>query len=205
MTIKDLGTQVATVWEGLRPLTKKMLVRAWQATSGKISSKPQKFFYDAHADWELSRLLEALDKRAANLSTASNAAERREVEEMANTCALVLQSQTESAEVFIQLAERALQNRSYATIDELADILLERFSTGEICEIVRQTENPALAAIGYETLALVPVQSFLPLIDDPFYEEIVRNALDQQAYEFQNEEARKLLDAIELEDMFGTE
>ncbi len=67
MMIKDLGARVNSVWEGLRPLTKKMLVGVWQESRETQPSAPtQKFSYDAHADWELSRLLSALDEQAKN-------------------------------------------------------------------------------------------------------------------------------------------
>lgn len=59
MMIKNFGGRVASVWDGLRPMTKKMLERALQ-TGGPASPNPiQKFSYDAHADWEVSRLLTA--------------------------------------------------------------------------------------------------------------------------------------------------
>ena len=58
MIIKDLGPAVVRVWDGLRPVTKKMLVGALQSSGSTPSSNPtQKFSYDAHADWEVSRLL----------------------------------------------------------------------------------------------------------------------------------------------------
>jgi hypothetical protein len=56
--IKDLGAGVVSVWEGLRPITKKMLEGAMSAGSNtQPTNTAQKFSYDAHADWELSRLL----------------------------------------------------------------------------------------------------------------------------------------------------
>ena len=69
MTIKDFGGRIASVWEGLRPVTRNMLVGALQTTSSLPSPniKSTKFSYDAHADWELSRLLSALDEQLAAL------------------------------------------------------------------------------------------------------------------------------------------
>ncbi|MGI8470549.1 MAG: hypothetical protein ACR2N3_19090 [Pyrinomonadaceae bacterium] len=201
MTIKDFGARVESVWEGLRPMTKKMLVGAMQTNA---PAQKQKFSYDAHADWELSRLLSALDEQSAEAKAKNDSAKLREITQLAETCADVLQSQTESAEVFIQLATRALDRRDYKKIDALADILLKRFSVGEMCEIARQTTNPAIRALAYETLALVPVASLIPLTDDPLYSEIVRAALEQQAFEYDSEQARMVLEQLEINE-FGEE
>lgn len=201
MTIKNFGARVESVWEGLRPMTRKMLVGAMQTNA---PAQKQKFSYDAHADWELSRLLSALDEQSAEAKAKNDTEKLREITQLAETCANVLQSQTESAEVFIQLAERALVRRDYKKIDELANALQKRFSVGEMCEIARQTTNPAIRAVAYETLALVPVSSLVTLLDDPIYFEIVRNALEQQAFEYESEEARMVLEQLEM-DEFGEE
>ena len=61
MTIKNFGARVESVWQDFRPVTKKMLVGAMQTGN----TKPNRTFsYDAHADWELSRVLSALDEQA---------------------------------------------------------------------------------------------------------------------------------------------
>lgn len=198
MTIKDFGARVESVWEGLRPMTKKMLVGAMQTST---PAQKTNFSYDAHADWELSRLLSALDEQAREAKVKNDAEKLAEITQLAEACTNVLQAQTESAEIFIQLAERALTRRDFKKIDELADILQRRFSVGEMCEIARQTTNPAIRAIAYETLALVPVSSLLPLSNDPLYFEIVRNVLEQQAFEYENEEARQVLEQLEFEDL----
>jgi len=200
MTIKDFGARVESVWEGLRPLTKKMLVGVIEANQ---AAPKQKFSYDAHADWELSRLLSALDEQTKDESIRKNTEKLREIKVLAETCADVLQAQTESAEVFIQLATRVLERNEFAKIDALADILFERFSAGEIAEIIRQTELAQIRAIAYETLALLPTQYIVPLLDDSIYYEIVRNALEQQAFEFDNEEAGQFLEQMEFEDSDG--
>ena len=194
MTIKDFGSRVESVWEGLRPVTKKMLVRAMQPA---VSSPKPKFSYDAQSDWELSKLLLVLDEQAAEKEVRENSDKSRELKELAETVANVLEAQSESAEVFIQLTERALERKDYPQIDKLADTLASRYSAGEMCEIVRQTENPAIRALGYETLALVPTQKLLSLIDDPLYGEIIRNVIEQQAFEFENEQARQVLDQMD--------
>jgi hypothetical protein len=196
--IKDLGAGVVTVWEGLRPVTKKMLEGVMNATGTSTpNSSAQKFAYDAHADWELSRLLSALDEQTK--TSPKNADILNEIAQLAETCVRVLEAQSGSAEVFIQLAERAIKQHDYNKLDKLADRLGERFSAGEIAEIVRQTEVPQIRAIAYETLALLPVPTILPLLDDPLYADIAANALEQKAYEYDSEEARDLLDQFDAE------
>lgn len=197
MTIKDFGARVESVWQGLRPMTKKMIVGALQAGSAP-TSQAQKFSYDAHVDWELSRLLSALDDQAKDADVRQNAEKLAENRQLAKTIVLVLEAQTESAEVFIQLAERILKRNDYQKFDQLSDALTTRFSAGEIAEIVRQTEAPQIRAVAYETLALAPVSALLPLLDDPVYAEIAINALEQQAFEYESEEAREILEQIEF-------
>lgn len=195
--IKDLGAGVVSVWEGLRPITKKMLEGVMNSgTTSQPNVTAQKFSYDAHADWELSRLLSALDE-SKNSAASTNAAVLNEISQLAETCASMLEAQSGSAEVFIQLAERAIKQHDYNKLDKLSDRLAERFSAGEIAEIVRQTEVPQIRAIAYETLALLPVQAMIPLLDDPLYSDIAANALEQKAYEYDSEEARDLLEQFD--------
>jgi hypothetical protein len=201
MTIKNFGARVESVWEGLRPMTKKMLVGAMQTNIEKANTPTQKFSYDTHADWELSRLLFALDEQTDDEKIKEDAKKLNEIKQLAETCAKVLQAQTESAEVFIQLVKRALKRLDYNLIDKLADMLVQRFSVGEIAEIIRQTTTPHICAIAYETLAMKPVSSILPLLDDPIYFEIARIAIEQQAFEFDNLEAQNILEEMELDDL----
>ncbi len=202
--IKDFGARVVSVWEGLRPLTKKMLVGALQATvSNPSNTTPQKFSYDAHADWELSRLLSALDEQTKDAEIKKDAEKLREIRSLADACASVLQERSESAEVFVQLAERALLRHDYKKIDALADILAKRFSVGEIAEIIRQTELPQIRAIAFETLALLPAVSLVALLDDSIYHEIAHLALEQQAFEFDNEEAQQILEQMDFDELNG--
>ncbi len=191
--IKDLGTGVVNAWEGLRPVTKKLVVGALNSGSAGLPSA--KFSYDAHADWELSRLLSALDEQTGKAADAR----RREIDELAETCVRLLEEQSGSAEVFIQLAERALHQHDYDQFEKLSYKLFERFSPSEIAEVVRQAELPHIKAIGYETLVMLPVAALLPLLDDSLYAEIAIYALEQKAYEFESEEARDLLDQLEYE------
>ena len=205
MTIKDFGTRVADVWEGLRPGTRRMVVGAMlqQTPSTTNSSAGQKFYYDAQSDWELSRLLTALDDRAADAEARKNPTNLRELRRIADATARVLEAQTESAEIFIQLVERALLRYDYARVDMLADALTARFSAAEVCEIVRQAEHAPVRALAFEALAQIPVSRLFQLIDDPLYADIVRIALEQQAFEFESEEARMLLEQLMAEELFG--
>jgi hypothetical protein len=200
MMIKDLGAGVANAWEGLRPITKKMLVGVLQSPgTSALNSPTPKFSYDAHSDWELSRLLSALDAQTKSADVPRDAEKLVEISQLAETCVRVLESQTASAEVFIQLAERAIAKHDYNKLDKLADRLMERFSAAEIAEIVRQTDAPQIRAIAYETLALLPVGTLTPLLDDSLYADIVANALEQKAFEYDSEEARDILDQFDSE------
>lgn len=193
MVIKDLGPAVVRVWDGLRPMTKKMLAGAM--SSGQANTNPaQKFSYDAHADWEVSRLLTALDEQSRSAVVRKDSAKLGEINYMAETCVRILETQGSSAEVFIQLSERALKKHDYDQLDKLSDRLFERFSAAEIAEVVRQTDMPQIRAIAYETLSMLPVPTLMPLLDDPLYTEIGASSLEQKAYEYDSEEAREVLD-----------
>jgi len=200
MMIKEFGGRVASVWDGLRPMTKKMLVGALQSSNPTpTSNKAPKFSYDAHADWEVSRLLTALDEQSRTKKVRKDRAKLAEIGQLAETCVRVLEAQTASAEVFIQLAERVIREHDYAKLDKLADLLDQRFSSGEIAEIVRQTDLPQIRAIAFETLALMPIPAILPLLDDHLYSGIAANALEQKAFEFDSDEARDILEQFDSE------
>jgi hypothetical protein len=202
MTIKNFGARVVSVWEGLRPMTKKMLVGALQANSANPPNpQTQKFSYDVHAEWELSRLLSALDEQAKDAEVRRDVEKLSEIKQLAETCAKVLQAQTSSAEVFIQLATRAVQRHDFDNLDRLADVLVQRFSAGEIAEIVRQTDLAQIRAVAYETLTMMPVAHLIPLLDDSLYFDIARNTLEQQAFEFENEDAQQILEQLDVDDM----
>jgi len=198
MMIKDFGGRVATVWEGLRPMTRNMLVGALQTGNAVIpTSKSPKFSYDAHADWELSRLLSAIDEQSRTADIQKDSQKLNEMNQLADTCATVLEMQSGSAEVFIQLAERALRRHDYKKLDSLADRLTEKFSPAEIAEIIRQTESPQIRAIAYETLATMSVGSVAPLLYDSLYAEIAAAALEQKAFEYESEEAKEVLEQLD--------
>ncbi len=195
MMIKEFGGKVASVWDGLRPVTRQMLVGALKA--GNTNPKTQKFSYDAHADFEVSRLLSALDEQSRKIKRDSQ--KFNELTQLANTCVRVLEAQSASAEVFIQLAERAVRDNDYNRLDKLADHLAQRYSASEIAEIVRQTETPQVRAIAYETLAMLPIPQIVPLLDDPLYTGIAAGALEQKAFEYDSDEARDILEQFDLE------
>src|SRR5690349_9294655 len=95
--IDDFGGRVASVWSELRPATRGLVERALQATaSGSPASR--NFQYDARADLELSRFLSALDDRVAEKTETLDAETSGKLKSLAETCASVLQEQTESAE-----------------------------------------------------------------------------------------------------------
>jgi hypothetical protein len=117
MQIKNLGPQVARVWDDLRPTTKRLLAGALNPGSPLPSqSQSSRYHYDAHADWELSRLLAALDERSKSKIDTSDAPEKSDAVQLAETCARILEEQSGSAEVFIQLAY-AIDSRRLITTD----------------------------------------------------------------------------------------
>ena len=198
--IKQFGGKVASVWDGLRPVTKQMLVGALKSDT---NPKTPKFSYDAHADFEVSRLLSALDEQSKKTEVRRDTQTFNELTELADTCVRVLEAQSASAEVFIQLAERAIKENNYDRLDKLADHLTERYSSSEIAEIVRQSETPQVRAIAYETLAMLPIPQILPLLDDPLYSGIAAGALEQKAFEFDSDEARDILDQFDIDNEAG--
>ncbi len=198
--IKDLGTRVATIWEGLRPVTKNLIEGT--LTTGAVTplAKNQQFFYDAKADWEVSDLLNAVDEVSTTPTIAAD--KRIELEQLADTCVQVLLDRSASAEVFILLASRSIRANDFAGLDKLTDVLAERFSPSEIAEIIRQTEVPQIRALAFETLAMLSAQLIAPLLDDPLYTNIAIIALEQKAWEFESDEAREALDQFDNEAVF---
>jgi hypothetical protein len=203
MMVEDFGARVASVWEGLRPTTRSLVERALQ-TSGPGSGQPAtggSLSYDPRADWELSRLLSALDERAAEAGTASlNAEQASGLRRMAETCAEMLQTQTQSAEVFAQLVIRAHRQHDYARIDALADALGARFAPSEVCELAR-CPFPVVRALAQEALAQAPTSVLCALLADPVDLEIARDALERQALEYGSEEARRIVYMLEQADI----
>lgn len=204
-TIEDFGARVASVWQGMRPTTRTLVERALAAAQPPASSAGTASLrggapYDARAEWELSRLLAALDDRATEAGVAAlNDEQTRELGRMAETCALVLHLQARSAEVFAQLLERALSARNYARVDSLADTLLKQLAPTEICELARHA-NPAVRAIAQEALLQTPVSALVGLLNDPVDAGIARDTLERQAGEFGSDEARWVVGALDRAD-----
>src|SRR5215213_290861 len=99
MTIEDFGARVASVWQGLRPSTRSLVERALttattttpQPTTAAANASRTDAAYDARSEWELSRLLAALDERADEKTGARLSDEQsRDLLRMAETCASVL-------------------------------------------------------------------------------------------------------------------
>lgn len=208
MTIEDFGARVASVWEGLRSTTRSLVEKALQAsvagaTAATNTAQPVRAEsrpYDARADWELSRLLAALDERAVDAGAALNEEQAKELRRMADTTAFVLQSQTQSAEVFAQLVARAHRMHDYARIDQLADALAARFAPSEICELAR-CDDAVVRALAQETLAQSPISLLVGLLVDPVDSEIARDALERQAAEYGSEEARRIVSVLDQADV----
>lgn len=202
--IEDFGARVASVWEGLRSTTRNLVERALQssgATAATISpQRSESRPYDARADWELSRLLAAFDERLTEAGASMNAEQEKELRRMADTTALVLQNQTQSAEVFAQLVARTHRLRDYARIDQLADALAARFAPSEICELARNNHE-IVRALAQETLAQTPTSTLIGLLGDPIDAEIAREALERQASEYGSEEARRIVNILDQADM----
>ena len=197
--MKDFGGRVATVWSELRPATRGFVERALQTPNGGIQAA-RNFQYDARADLELSRFLRALDERALDKSNALDSENVRQLKSIAETCAAVLQEKTESAEVFSQLVGRAEALRDYKRIDVLADSLINRFPPSEICELAR-SEQVIVRELANEALARCPVPVLANLLADPIDSDIARAALRRQIAEYGSEEARQIVNVLELEEL----
>ena len=118
---------------------------------------------------------------------------------VADTCASVLQEETESAEVFAQLVRRAEAQKDYKRIDLLADALTSRFPPSEICELAR-SEDVIVRELANEALARCPVSLLSGLLNDPVDAETARAALRRQIAEYGSEDARRLLAVLEQDE-----
>jgi hypothetical protein len=205
MTMEEIGGRVASVWAGLRPATRSLVERALQSPPPAAAPPPRSLSaHDARAEWELSRLLAALDERVRERGAVALSAEQtRALGYMAETCALVLHQAAHTAEVFAQLFERALHARDYKQVDTIADTLPARLPPSELCELARYP-NPAVRALAHETLAQAPTATLVDLLADPVDADVARDALAVQADEYGSDEARWLLHALahaeEMED-----
>ncbi len=192
MMIEELGPRVANVWKDLRPTTKSLLERAWQsAGSGGPPQLPRATTFDPRADQELSQLLAALDEHAQQTEVSGREA-ARESRRLADACANVLGQQTQSAEVFAQLIERAHQRKNYAQVDALAALMPERLAPSELCELAR-ANNVVVRALAHEALTQLPTSLLSALLRDPIDAVVARQALERQASEFDSEDAQQAL------------
>ena len=201
LMIEDFGGRLASVWSELRPATRGLVERAVQArnaslpTSSRTNLNASSLPYDTRSDRELSLLLTALDERVTETDVSRQKDDGRQLRQIADTCAAVLQEKTQSAEVFTQLVRRADSQRDYARIDALADAL-RRFSPTEICELSR-SEDAVVRALANEALAQFPTSVLIGLLSDPVDSEIAREALRRQAIEYGSEEARQIVNALD--------
>ena len=199
--IEDFGARVVSVWEGLRQTTRSLVVGALQSPPALAASPARGVVpYDARADWELSRLLAALEERAAEAGASLNPEQARELHHMADACAAVLENQTQSAEVFAQLVARSLGLRDYARIDVLADALTTRFAPSEVCELARHTDV-VVRALAQEALAQAPTALLVELLADPVDSDVARDALERQAADYGSEVARHIVNALHQADL----
>ncbi|MGH9941950.1 MAG: hypothetical protein ACRD9R_06280 [Pyrinomonadaceae bacterium] len=205
--MKDFGGRVASVWEGLRPMTRNLVETALaaaiapsgQSTAGRMPSAGAP--YDARSEWELSRLLAALDERGRESAglDALNDEQARALMHMAEACARVLHGEARSAEVFAQLLERTLSTGNYRRVDALADTISSRLAPSEMCELARH-DSPSVRAIALEALAQVPTGILVELLGDPVDADVARAALESQADEYGSAEARWVVNALERAD-----
>jgi len=202
VSFEELGGRVASVWEGLRPSTRGLVERALQPAPAPGGSQ-SRAAYDARSEWELSRLLAALDDRAAEAGQQQqqvlSAEQSSELLRMADACAFVLQHEARTAEVFAQLLERALRASDYARVDLIADTITARLAPSEICELARNPA-PALRAIAQEALAQKPTSALIDLLGDPVDAHVARHALEIQADDYGSEEAGWVVNTLERAD-----
>jgi hypothetical protein len=207
MTIEDFGARVARVWQGLRPSTRSLVERALsmpalpqQGPAATTTASRRESIYDARSEWELSRLLAALDERAAEVGTETLSAEQsHDLRRMTETCVAVLNREARSSEVFAQLLERALHAKDYTRVDEVADVMTMRLAPSELCETARHP-NPAVRAVAQEALLQLPTAILVALLGDPVDAETARSALESQADEYESEEARIVVTALQQVD-----
>jgi hypothetical protein len=152
----------------------------------------------------LSRLLAALDERAAEARSPQRGERSDKLREVADVCAAVLLEKTQSADVFVQLVERAQQQQDYARIDNLGAALSSRFNPSEICELAR-SQNAVVRALAQEALAQLPSSTLIGILQDPVYSEIAQQALQRKARDYGSEEARQIISVLEQLDLDSEE
>ena len=197
MMIEDFGPRVASVWNDLRTATRTLVERAWQSSTGGASVPSHRSApYDPRADRELSRLLAALDERASEAEPSTDDESSRRARRLADACANMLTQQTQSAEVFEQLIQRAHERKDYARVDSLAGMLVDRLAPSEVCELAR-SNNVIVRALAHEALTQLPAPVLTALLRDPVDAAVARFALERKASEFASEEALRALREFE--------
>jgi hypothetical protein len=196
--IEEFGGRVATVWSQLRPTTRQLVERALQST--QPAAQGRNVPYDARADLELSKLLQALDEGVSETRVLSAKQETEKLRSVADTCAAVLLEKTQSAEVFVQLVERAQLQHDYKRVDELADALASRFAPSEICELAR-SQNEVVRALAQEALTQIPTSALIGMLNDPVDADAAREALLRQARDYGSEHARQIIGALDQIDL----
>ena len=193
MIIEELGPAVANAWNLLRPATRNLVEKAWQSSNAGAPQQLQRpSQYDPRADQELNQLLAALDEHAHQIESTGNREAAREAQRLADACATLLSQQTQSAEAFARLIERAHRRKNFAQVDALAALLPERLAPSEICDLAR-SPNVVVRALAHETLAQYPTGLLAALLRDPIDAAIARQALERQAAEFESPEAAHVL------------
>lgn len=198
MAIEDFGPRVASVWNDLRSTTRSLLERAWRSPSTATATQARSLPYDPRADQELSQMLAALDERAREAADSESA---RRARRLADACAEVLAEQTQSAEVFAALIQRAHLRRDFARVDALTGSLAQRLAPTEICELTR-SPNVVVRALAQEALTQMPTTLLIGLLRDPVDAGVARFALQRQASEYNSREAKEALQEL---DQFGLE
>lgn len=192
LTIEEFGPRVTSAWNGLRPVTRHLLESAWRSSSEAGSGQRRPAPYDHRADMELTQLLSALDERAGKSRGADENSPARQAQSLADACAKMLAEQTQSAEVFAQLIQRAHGRQDYARLDNLANAMAQRLAPSELCDLAR-ANNVVVRALAHEVLAQAPVSLLSALLHDPVDADVARAVLARLAHEFGSEEARRVV------------
>jgi hypothetical protein len=194
--MEDFGPRVRNAWDGLRPATRSLLERAWKSPSAPAPARNTA--YDPRTDRELSELLAALDERAERTESSADEPTKR-AHELADACAQMLSEQTQSAEVFAQLIQRAHSRREFARLDQLANAMSQRLAPSELCDLAR-SGYVVVRALAHEVLAQAPTFLLAALLHDPIDADVARAVLERQAQEFGSEDAKRILRQL---DEFG--
>ena len=194
MINEKFGPRVTSVWNELRPQTRTLLERAWQSVPTAAGGQTRT--YDPRADRELSQLLAALDERTQRPEGESQDEPAQQARRLADTCVQMLTQQTQSAEVFSQLIQRAHARQQYARLDELANGMSLRLAPSELCDMAR-SPNVVVRALAQEVLAQAPTSLLRALLHDPIDAEVARSVIERQAHEFGSDEAKRTLRELE--------